>query len=669
MIQSSNARLVVVRNGVLVKDDRIAANPNDVGITPGFGVFTAFPGEASEVSCAVWIVPEQNVPGGVIALSDSLADRLGLSAASRETWCLEQDGFNKEIISEVTLEITVEKGLEQAARELSESRDLEGRFLYVTSAESSIEQLLEVDGTPYRIRQLKPVPMSRSVFVVAANQTRISVFAPGNRTGVDVVILADCSGSMGIDDLTEVAEAPPSRSLFGSVFGSSGPSPRPIQRARALQKSLFDLLDRRLRIVGSTSRIALVAFGHSSELRFPRPGSGVGMIEIDENTPAETVRQFKDTIATLKPENWNTNIGQALQFAASHIAQFGKPNNERLIVLISDGAAWKARGDDAVGELVDNALEEPVSLMEHLHESMGIYLHAIGISNPEVFERYLRRPGINAAEYGVGHRPNHQLLERLVQVGGGDPTRTGDAAVLDEYLQGLGTGVTRSVHVSAHKVESLTLSPKEKEQIAAAAADNRVLALPTQDDVVLRSYCAKLQDLYEKCNHYCLAHCGDRLFNPSTEAYSSFFTRTVLTPATSQMQFKLFISDLYGVFDEGLISSIRQPKPSKPLPDILLEPSSLFHEERFGSIATLRNKLLHDSMKGESSKELFQVYERLIGRRAIPSDDSDNWQRLQKTVLEELSTLLSDVLRSFESANAAKAPEDRRDRIEPIIKW
>ena len=39
------------------------------------------------------------------------------------------------------------------------------------------------------------------------------------------------------------------------------------------------------------------------------------MIEIDENTPQPTVRQFQDTIATLKPENWNTNIGQALQFA------------------------------------------------------------------------------------------------------------------------------------------------------------------------------------------------------------------------------------------------------------------------------------------------------------------------------------------------------------------
>jgi hypothetical protein len=311
-------------------------------------------------------------------------------------------GFTNSIISELVLEMMVEKGLDQAVRELSDSKNLDGRFVYVAPNQSATGLLFEIDDTPYRIQSVKPELNSESILVIAAGQTQVSVFAPGNRAGVDVVILADCSGSMGVDDLTEVAEAPPTRSVLGALFGTTASSQRPIQRIRALQKALVDLLDRRLRIAGSTSRIALIAFGHISELRFPRPGSGAGMIEIDENTPQPTVRQFQDTIATLKPENWNTNIGQALQFAASHLAQYGKPNNERLIALISDGADWKARGDDAVGELVENALEEPVSLMEHLHESMGIHLHAIGISNAEVFDRYLRRPGVDASRHGVG---------------------------------------------------------------------------------------------------------------------------------------------------------------------------------------------------------------------------------------------------------------------------
>src|SRR5262249_48849847 len=155
-------------------------------------------------------------------------------------------------------------------------------------------------------------------------------FAASHRSGVDMVILADCSGSMGIDDLTEVSEAPPpSRTSAWATFFSRAPSgPRPLPRIRALQRALTDLLDNRLRVAGSTSRIALVAFGHTSELRFPRTG---GMLEIDENSPPSLVQQFRDTIATLKAENWNTNIGQALQFAAAHISQYGKPDNERLI--------------------------------------------------------------------------------------------------------------------------------------------------------------------------------------------------------------------------------------------------------------------------------------------------------------------------------------------------
>src|SRR6185312_14286284 len=99
---------------------------------------------------------------------------------------------------------------------------------------------------------------------------------------------------------------------------------------------------------------------------------------------------------------------------------------------------------ESTGELVF-AADDPVSLTAHLHRRRRIRLHAIGISNNELYEAWLRR----GYRDNPGLRPDHPLLERLVEVGGGDPTRIGGIDVLEQYFSGLGAGLTRHVGAPA----------------------------------------------------------------------------------------------------------------------------------------------------------------------------------------------------------------------------
>jgi Mg-chelatase subunit ChlD len=113
------------------------------------------------------------------------------------------------------------------------------------------------------------------------------------------------------------------------------------------------------------------------------------MAEVDGASPSELIQDFREAIGLLRAEEAGTIIGQALHYAAELLHKHGHPGNERLIVLISDGADWQPKEDKTTGEM-HGGLEDPVSLMIHLHENLGIRLHAIGISNRAIFDPWFR---------------------------------------------------------------------------------------------------------------------------------------------------------------------------------------------------------------------------------------------------------------------------------------
>jgi Mg-chelatase subunit ChlD len=90
-----------------------------------------------------------------------------------------------------------------------------------------------------------------------------------------------------------------------------------------------------------------VRFTTDCAVRFPKGG---GMAELNAGAPV--VREFREAVALLTPEEAGTDIGQALHYAAQLLHTHVRPGNDRLVVLVSDGATWKPKGEEAYGEVV-----------------------------------------------------------------------------------------------------------------------------------------------------------------------------------------------------------------------------------------------------------------------------------------------------------------------------
>jgi hypothetical protein len=66
---------------------------------------------------------------------------------------------------------------------------------------------IEIDGTTYRVNALSPTPPTgRESLYEVTSRTAVRVFSPSAKSAVDVVVLADCSGSMSWKDLTDSAD-------------------------------------------------------------------------------------------------------------------------------------------------------------------------------------------------------------------------------------------------------------------------------------------------------------------------------------------------------------------------------------------------------------------------------------------------------------------------------
>ncbi|MFE3640201.1 vWA domain-containing protein [Streptomyces sp. NPDC059169] len=456
-------RLQSVPAGGPLTGQRIAVAPAALPAGTGPGgvpaLLTVGSGTA-QVPAAVRLVPLAAVPEGIVAVNDDLAEQLGLGEGTvQPAWRL--DPVPVEPVRSLTLESSVEAPFDDLARELS-GAGLPGTLLWVPPQEHA-ELWLDVQGSAaYRVRALE-AGGRRGVLAEIGERTDVELFVSSARNGVDIVILADCSGSMSVPDVPEISE--------GGVYGGSNGSGRLRGRPRmdVLRSALNDLLAMRLGISGRVSRFAMLKFTHGTAHVFPRAG---GMAELDAGSDGPAVEEFRNAVALLRPENAGTDIGNALHEAANLLYLHGKPGNERLIVLVSDGAHWTRRGDEGVGEVV-YAAKEPVSLMEHLHDNTDVRLHAVGISTLAMYRRWLAEGN----QGGDAFVPNHELLQQLVRVGGGDEAAIGGFDVLARYFSGLGAGMTRRVSPgqARHPRQGAPLPP----QLAEALRD---LAGRRQDD-------------------------------------------------------------------------------------------------------------------------------------------------------------------------------------------
>jgi Ca-activated chloride channel family protein len=164
--------------------------------------------------------------------------------------------------------------------------------------------------------------MAAACCILALAQPQ-ALLAVTDKSGVDLVILQDASASMHVEDV------PPNR----------------WQRAQQFVRAMAFAL----RWEGDRAALALFAHRTAPQLRLTR----------DPNS----LLFFLDHLGELPPfsleddTTWNTNIAEAVSWGVKLIEKneelFGRSNNARAFLLISDGQAWSGELDAALAQARD----------------------------------------------------------------------------------------------------------------------------------------------------------------------------------------------------------------------------------------------------------------------------------------------------------------------------
>ena len=395
------------------------------------------------------------------------------------------------------------------------------------------------------------------------------------------------------------------------------------------------MIDIREHTVGRVSRMALVSFTDRAVCVFP---GQEGMAEIGGPDDPRSVDAFRRAVSELRFQEAGTDIGQALHYASELLHRHGVPDNDRLVVLVSDGAEWAPEDEETAGQAVA-AVNDPVSLMEELEHSMNIKLHAIGISDEDSFrawwDRY-RRPAEGDPHVSVV--PNHRLLTELVRVGGGDPRRVGGMEVLQEYFAGLGEGVTRRVGRPAPGA----LPPLQ------GTLETLAEPLPDEDTVLADRRVAlagRIIELRAACQQLSVL-CGAKPMYVATTDDTMRKLFRLGRPVRDEAEFGSWVTDLDHMFRELLESRLQETEPTRPYD--LQEVRDLIWDGRINQIRLMRNYVNHVKHKPEEAAVIALIHQRFSGRKLIDEKDARQWTRVQVGLLEDLVDLLTKIYDTLE---------------------
>lgn len=485
--------LVVIPDGSLISGSRVAMHPESVGRTqPTVGLFSATSGDGGVRRHPVHILPCPEVPRNTLAISSDLADELDLVVSSDLPFSLELDGFAHVPATELHLRALDERNLTDVTRDLNGHPSLGGRLFWVAEGRTSLSPTtVHAHGSPYQVAELLPRDKASTIFEITA-QTRLKVRAPRARAGVDIVILADCSGSMSNEDLLDEKAG------------------RRVQRIAALKQALRTLKGIWQR-PGPILRMALLGFTTQSHVLFPRSG---GLQDLDPEAHPDVFQEFLAATDELTPQPGpGTDIGQALHRGAEHLRRYGKAGNDRLFILISDGAHSEQDEDEAEADRYGKTvqfLNDPVSLMSQLRLEEDIHLYAIGIGTRANFEEWwkVRNPNQKPRPTDI---PRHDLLKKIAAAGGGHCFDFSEASALRRYFDEIAAGITSTLDPQ-QPPKLPALSEKERNVLASHAVRSHAAAESPNLRAQRAELLHQIRSLYVKCNELSIQRSGQPLF-------------------------------------------------------------------------------------------------------------------------------------------------------------
>jgi hypothetical protein len=435
MIRSAGFRIEPREAGGLREE--VWLNPEDAAaaalpLTPTYGIWaqeSLFLGAPTERK-AVLIRPDAATPRGVLQANKRFLIHAGIDSADPMPWLLEPTVSPvslRSVVFETATELaSVEHELQRLRRIRKEV--LDGRCLLYDSKNERTDLALPMEGLGYfNLQSLSPPPSPSgdATVLVIDGDTELKLFVPHRRAGVDMVVAVDVSGSMWVRDYV-------------------GDDNRPKARLEGAREGLLRLFEKRLISGSRVSRFAVLVFAGDSRSLYPKAdvADTPEMAEIREVEQLQemqaSTRLLNETGLKMLNVDWDggTNISGVLRDAADLLDIFAREGNEKLIVLLSDGA-HTTRNQRRRGELeVISTIEEPAVMADTLQHDSGVRICSVAISNEENVRRY-------APEYAgrPGYVPDVNLLQRIAQATDGLFFDQPDGRALSALLDLLGQGV------------------------------------------------------------------------------------------------------------------------------------------------------------------------------------------------------------------------------------
>ncbi|MCX6580009.1 MAG: caspase family protein [Candidatus Aminicenantes bacterium] len=405
--------------------DAQQAGLNELGEFCLFSILSLCPSFPDE-EYSVKLEGDKNMEPGAMHVNREFLDHIGYIANERRFWSIKR-ATSIVPVQEVVIELVVEQSnvnLEiENFRQQRKDLFLQRCILIKPGQEENDLNLPVKNRAYFNLRSLQPPPgliTAKSVLVFDEN-TMINLFVPHRKSGVDMVIVIDASGSMDLCD----------------YVGVDG---RAHSRLEGIKTALEILLQRRLKSGSRLSSIAAIVFGQNTRMLYPRQDGAMEELktEIQITEMRDSIRDLSHLgLERLKVERTQTNISNAIRYAAELLDYHAQEGNEKMILLLSDGADWVEDNEGVSDGEVVSTLHDPAILADSLRYDSQVRIHTVSISDVNALRQYEDRKYWDQG-WAI---PNNNLLQKIAVRAEGLFIKSPDANSLAKFFEELGEGM------------------------------------------------------------------------------------------------------------------------------------------------------------------------------------------------------------------------------------
>jgi hypothetical protein len=300
-----------------------------------FGIEPLQPGPKEDEFAARVIVTSTVAPG-TIQINQHFLAETGFLPNDNRFWFV-RSAPAKVIIQHVVIEHALDQGfVDREVKDLRNNRQelFEHRCMLVGPGQGIKDLTLRmINRASFYFRDIRPFPtnLRDNMILVFDNVTQINLFIPHRKSGVDMVVVVDGSGSMNFED-----------------FLYSG---KPRSRLEGVKIALDMLFQAKLVSGSRVSSIAAIVFAKNVRMLYPSSEEmkkilGPGQLASIKDS---IKRVNKDGLENLGVDRNGTVISMGLKTASDLLDYFAQENNEKMIILLSDGADWQEENQDTNG--------------------------------------------------------------------------------------------------------------------------------------------------------------------------------------------------------------------------------------------------------------------------------------------------------------------------------